>query len=308
MSRRLVTILLIALVVATGASYLVYQMVKSRMTGNTAQAVTYVLVAKRDLPVGTLVSKDDIAKAPWMGALPKGALTKEEDAIGRGVVTNLYMGEPILDSRLAKPGAGGGLAAIIPPGMRAAAVRVNEVVGVAGFVLPGMRVDVLITGNPPGGQGTQGPQSKTILQNVEVLSAGQNLTKDEKGTPVQVPVVNLLVTPEQAEILSLATNESKIQLVLRNPLDQETAQTKGKSLSSLFMGEQEQKKGESRASTTTPRRLVAAAKPVPPAVKVSPPLPPPERVIDVINGPRKEQVKFTNPEEQQALKPQEVRQ
>src|SRR6202030_1199301 len=156
--------------------------------------------------------------------------SKLEDLKGRGVITPIYAKEPLIDSRLAPKGAGGGLASMIPAGMRAVAVRVNEVVGVAGFVVPGMRVDIWIAGNPPGAQSNAGMVARTLLQNIEVLSAGQNFQKDAEGKPVQVQVVNLLVTPEQAEILSLASNETRIQLVLRNPLDTQTAKTTGVAL------------------------------------------------------------------------------
>ena len=128
-------------------------------------------------------------------------ILKREDAVGRGVVSDLYQGEPILDSRLAAVGSGGGLAATIPQGMRACAVKVDDVVGVAGFVTPGMRVDVLISGNAPGAaNASEGTQVKTLLQNIQVLSAGTDIQKDAEGKPQQVQVVNLLVTPDQAEI------------------------------------------------------------------------------------------------------------
>src|SRR5206468_8958279 len=106
-----------------------------------------------------------------------------------------------------------------------------------GFVVSGMRVDVLITGNPPGAVTAAGPKVKTLLQNIQVLSAGQNFQKDSEGKPVQVPVVNLLVTPEQAEILSLASNETRIQLILRNPLDTEPSKTTGVLVAGLFSGD-----------------------------------------------------------------------
>jgi len=119
--------------------------------------------------------------------------------------------------------------------MRACAVKVDEVVGVAGFVTPGMRVDVLITGDAPGATNTvEGPQVRTLLQNIEVLSAGTDIQKDTEGKPQQVHVVNLLVTPEQAEVLSLASNQTHIQLVLRNPLDTDTGKMPGTAMSSLF--------------------------------------------------------------------------
>jgi pilus assembly protein CpaB len=167
-----------------------------------------------------------------------------------------------------------------------------------------MRVDVLITGTPPGAPDNQGPQVKTLLQNVQVLSAGQNITQDEKGTPVQVPVVNLLVSPEQAEILSLASNETRIQLVLRNPLDRDVSKTDGSSVSGLFTGV----KKTPQDAAAQPRRIIAAVKPPPPPVaKAEAPLPPGQYVIEVINGARKEQSKFAKPEEAKLAKPEEAK-
>jgi pilus assembly protein CpaB len=116
---------------------------------------------------------------------------------------------------------------MIPPGMRAVGVPVNEVVGDAGFVVPSMHVDVLISGTPPSGTGGLGTQTKNLLQNIEVLSAGQDFKKDPEGKPVAVQVVNLLVTPRQAEQLSLASHQTSIQLAPRNPLDRDVTKTSG---------------------------------------------------------------------------------
>ena len=157
--------------------------------------------------------------------------------MGRGVVAEIYQGEPILASRLSGPGAGGGLAPTIPHGMRACAIRVDEVVGVAGFVIPGMRVDVMASGNPPGGEPHEGPETETILQNIQVLSAGTDIQKDAEGKPVQVQVVNLLVTPEQAETLSLAATNLRLQLVLRNPLDTQISKVPPTAMRNLFTGQ-----------------------------------------------------------------------
>ena len=192
--------------------------------------MTQIALATRDLEVGTVLKEEDVKLADWPGPAPVGAAPRVQDMVGRGVIMPVYAKEPIIESRLAPKGAGGGLAAMIPPGMRAVAVRVNEVVGVAGFVIPGMRVDVLISGNRPGGDGNLGTLTRTLLQNLEVLSAGQDFKKDAEGKPVTVQVVNLLVTPEQAEQLSLATSQTTIQLVLRNPLDRDTAKTPGTAL------------------------------------------------------------------------------
>ncbi len=308
MSRRVLVILLVAFVTAVGASVVAYRLLRNRLAASdSATPTTQVVVAKRNLQVGTIVKSADVGLSPWLGAAPKGVATRVEDVLERGVVSNVFEGEPISLSRLASPGAGGGLAATIPPGMRAVAVRVDQVVGVAGFVVPGMRVDVLIMGVPPGGKVTEGANVKTVLQNVEVLSAGQNIQKDAEGKPVQVQVVSVLVTPEQAETLSLASNESKIQLVLRNPLDTEAAKTTGSNMASLFSGVRPKTQvGEGEA----PKKVQAAVKKVAapkPAAAEAKPLPPALYLIEVINGPRKDQAKFNKPEEEKPNQPEEAK-
>src|SRR5438270_2910570 len=272
MNRRLLNILLIAFVIAAGCSYIVFRLVGSRLSG-THQTTTRVIAAATDLKLGTVLRDADLTTVEILGTLPKGAIVKKETAIGRGVISNLYLGEPILESRLAAPGSGGGLAATIPPGMRATAVRVNEVVGVAGFVTPGMRVDVLITCNPPGAVTNQGSLVRTLLQNIEVLSAGTDIQRDAEGKPLQVQVVNLLVTPAQAEILSLASNEAHIQLVLRNPLDNKMDKPPGTATAQLF------------SESGPPKAVVAGhvvAKPPPPRVYL----------VEVFNGSKKSETKF----------------
>src|SRR5260221_405284 len=149
MNRRLLNILLIAFVIAAGCSYIVFRLVGSRISASR-QTTAHVVAAATDIKLGTVLRSSDLTTIEIAGTLPKGVLLKKEDVIGRGVISNLYLGEPILENRLAAVGSGGGLAATIPQGMRATAIKVNEVVGVAGFVTPGMRVDVLIAGNPPG--------------------------------------------------------------------------------------------------------------------------------------------------------------
>ena len=218
-----------------------------------------------------------------------GATTQVKDIIGRGVITAIFAKEPIIDSRLAPKGAGGGMAAMIPPGMRAVAVRVNEVVGVAGFVVPGTHVDILISGNTPGGSGTLGTLTQTLLQNIEVLSAGQDFKKDAEGKPIMVQVVNMLVTPSQAEQLSLAASQTSIQLVLRNPLDHEIAKTPGTALQHLFSGAKTPVQNE---IPSRPRVQRAAA--APPPVRLAPPAPPKEIpfVMEIISGQTKREQKF----------------
>ncbi|MFL6414938.1 MAG: Flp pilus assembly protein CpaB [Bryobacteraceae bacterium] len=284
MNRRVSTILLFAFVVAAIASYLVY-----RVAGAQRRAVgpetMKIVVAARDLEIGTVIRDEDVKVGEWVGAVPKGLLVAKEAIVGRGVISQLYEGEPIRDNRLAAVGSGGGLAATIRPGMRACAIRVNDVVGVAGFVVPGMRVDVLIAGNGPGASNADGPRVKTLLQNIEVLSAGTNIQKDNEGKPVQVPVVNLLVTPEQAQILSLASNETRIQLVLRNPLDTDTPKTSTVAMASLFSD------GATKPAPALARKVSA------PPVQTKAPDP---RVflIEVFNGSKRSQEKFNESETQ----------
>jgi pilus assembly protein CpaB len=277
MNRRLLNILLIAFVIAAGCSYIVFRLVGTRLSG-TRQTTTHVIAAATDIKLGTVLRDADLTTIEITGTLPKGAILKKENVIGRGVISNLYLGEPILENRLAAPGSGGGLAATIPQGMRATAVRVNEVVGVAGFVTPGMRVDVLITGNPPGGATSQGSLVRTLLQNIEVLSAGTDIQRDAEGKPLQVQVVNLLVTPAQAEILSLASNETHIQLVLRNPLDNTLNKPPGTATAQLF------------SENGPPKTIVAGhVVPKPPAPRVY--------LVEVFNGTKKSETKFAAGEE-----------
>ncbi len=275
MNKRVQTILVIAFVIAALCSYFVYKALISHVAASQPKTTT-VVVAASDIKLGGVLKDTDLGTTQMEGAIPEGAITNPQQAIGRGVVSDIYRGEPIIESRLAAPGAGGGLAATIPPGMRACAVHVDEVVGVAGFVTAGMRVDVLISGNPPEGDVSAGPRVKTLLQNIEVLSAGADIQKDGEGKPQSAPVVNLLVTPEQAEQLSLASSQTHIQLVLRNPLDTQVAQTTGTAVNNLYTG--------SDAPAPKVRSAPSAPKP---AAK------PQDYVIQVYNGSKPSEQKFT---------------
>jgi pilus assembly protein CpaB len=291
MNKRFVSVLIFAFVVAAGASVLFWRFASSRIDASAKAPTMQVMVAGRDLPVGTLIGDLDVKVGAWSGPLPANAVVKKEDAVGRGVVASIYAGEPILESRLATRGAGAGMAATIPPGMRAVAVRVNEVVGVAGFVVPGLRVDVLVMGTPPSGSTSTGTIIKTILQNIEVLSAGQNIQKDTEGKPVTVQVVNLLVTPEQAEVLSLVSNDMRIQLILRNPLDNKETKTPGAAAANIFSGVSYKAPGSDQAE---PRPRPVRKEPPKPAVseRVYVPI-----VVEVIQGTKRNEVKFRDQSE-----------
>lgn len=278
MNRRLLSVFAFALLVSAAASAGFYRLISTRMTASAKEPSKQMIVASRQLDSGSIVKEGDVRLIDAPATLPKGTLLVKDDVVGRGVIATIFDGEAFNDTRLAPKGGGAGFAASIPQGMRAVAVHVNDVVGVAGFVVPGMRVDVLITGNPPG-DSSGGTRVKTLLQNIQVLSAGQNFQKDAEGKPVNVGVVNLLVNPAQAEVLSLAGNETRIQLVLRNPLDQMTAETRGTAVAELF----------GRAYRPAPEG--ARPRPVAPPVAL-PPAPPPPVVVEIISGTKRVQASF----------------
>jgi pilus assembly protein CpaB len=235
MNRRFISVLLFAFVVAGGSSIVLYRLVIGRMNTSAPSATSSIVVAAKNLELGAVIKDTDLRVAAWPGVLPQGAIAKTADAVGRGVVSPIYASEPVTESRIGERGAGGGLAVTIPQGMRAMAIRVNEVVGVAGFVVAGTHVDVLVSGTSAEAAG--GNVTRTLLQNISVLSAGQDFKKDAEGKPVSVQVVNLLVTPQQAEMLSLASIQMTLQLVLRNPMDTTITAPPGVTLSSILFGQ-----------------------------------------------------------------------
>jgi pilus assembly protein CpaB len=289
--QRLVFVVLFALVVSGAASAVLYRLISAQLAASKVAATNKAVVATHNLSAGDLIKDVDVRIADWNGPVPVGALTRTEDALNRGVLEPIYQGEPLVENRVSKPGAGAGLASMIPPGMRAVAIRVNDVVAVSGFAAAGSHVDVLIAGNPPGGNQAAGTVTKTLLQNVEILSAGATIQKDAEGKPVTVPTVNLLLTPAQAEIMSLASNEARIQLVLRNPTDKEEAKPPGTAMAYLFSGGAPP---PAAAQTGTPARQVRKPPPPPPPAppKVVVPPPPPPINVEVIHGSRKVEQKF----------------
>jgi pilus assembly protein CpaB len=226
---RIRVFLVLALAMTAGGvfAYGTYNYVNNLPKGTTSMPTRQVVVAANDLDVGAEIQQEDIRVIEWpQSSMPAQAISDPKDVIGRGLVLPVVANEPILPMKLADKNAGGGLPPAIPPGLRALSVRVNEVIGVAGYVLPGTRVDVLATVNP--GNQQQDITSKVILTNVQVLAAGTKIERDvhdNKANPVSV--VTLLVAPEEAERLTLAAGEGKIQLALRNPLDKETPSTPG---------------------------------------------------------------------------------
>jgi pilus assembly protein CpaB len=227
MRNKLFVVLLLAVTTGGGLAYATYNYMNTQPVQTVNAATHPVVVAAADLSLGSELRNDDLKVVQFpKGQAPDGSFTRPEEVVGRGLIVNVVRNEPILGAKLASKEAGAGLPPIIPSGMRAVSVRVNEVIGVAGYVLPGTRVDVLATASPTNNQADM--ITKVVLQNITVLTAGTRLEQDDKeGKPVQVTVVTMAVSPEQAEKLALASTEGKIQLALRNPLDTSTPETPG---------------------------------------------------------------------------------
>jgi pilus assembly protein CpaB len=266
MDRRFVTVLGVSLVFALVVSAVFYQMTARSAPVKQAESPDQkdLVVTTRPLGVGVMLKPADVKVVKISGdAFPKGGFSKVEDVLDRPVISNMLLEEPVLDGRLAAKGSGLGLAPTIPVGMRAVTVRMNDVANVAGFVLPGMRVDVLVTGRPPTGDIDM---TTTVLQNMLVLSAGTTIQPDARGQAIQAPSVTLLAKPEDAELLTLAGSNGRIQLVLRNSSDQSVEKTNGRYVTELF--------GTGRPKPAAAPRL-AAPQPVVTAAALPPPPPPP---------------------------------
>ena len=258
MSRsRLFILGLVALAFGGFLAMQVYRSLQSR-TSATAPVTTDVLVASRDIQLGTRIAEVDVKVAHFPAAdLPGGAFggKSASKVVGRGAIIPINRGEFILSSKLAPENSGSGLPSLIPPGMRAVSVRVNDVVSVAGFVVPGTRVDVMLTGTPTGGKE---PVTTTVLENALVLAVGQHLERNSSGDPQTAPVITLQVTPEDAQKLALAGSEGRIQLALRNLVDSEQENLDSVKNTALY-------RGAAPAPSDTPRVHVAKAKPTAPA-------------------------------------------
>src|SRR5580704_8248106 len=230
---RLLMIGALALALGAFVSLLVYKNLQGKGSSGV-EAGTDVVVAADDIQVGARIEEHDvrIVKYP-SSALPAGVSAKRSQVLGRGVIIPIARGEFILGGKLAPENAGAGLPSLIPPGMRAVSVRVNEVVSVAGFVGPGTRVDILLTGTP---NGSSEPQTTTVLQNVAVIASGHTLERNAAGDSQNTPVITLLASPEDAERLTLASAEGKIQLALRNPVDTHQDPVEAANAKGLYKG------------------------------------------------------------------------
>ena len=224
---RIFLVLVLAITAGGGLAFGTYNYMQKLPARTVTIPTRPVVVAATDLDVGTELGPENLRTIEWpANAVPANAIGSPADVVGRGLILPVIENEPILPMKLASKEAGAGLPPMIPPGLRAVSVRVNEVIGVAGYVLPGTRVDVVATVSPTDQRADM--TSKVILTDVQVLAAGTKIERDtEKNKPMPVSVVTLLVNPDEAERLTLVSNEGKIQLALRNPLDKTTTVTHG---------------------------------------------------------------------------------
>jgi pilus assembly protein CpaB len=223
--------LLITLLISGAGTYLLrHKLVTSPSAPIHIQAQKYAAPA-RSLQAGEILKANNLELVNWPAGFPlDGAFGRIESVVGRTVLFPLDKGQPILDKYLSAPGSGMGLAGKIPDGMRAIALRSDDVVGVAGFLLPGSRLDVLVTYRT---DGSAEPRTSTVLQNAEVLATGHQVQPDPEGKPATVNVVTLLLTPDEAERVVLASTQGSIHFVLRNGSDTRRTQTSPAVLSQL---------------------------------------------------------------------------
>jgi len=293
------------LIVLTGALLfgLLAALTVSRYLSN-AQAysknLSPIAVAKVAIPLGTKIIPEQLTVVQFpKDAMPDGAFTSVDKLAGRVAVVNIPVREPVTESKLAPEGTAGGLSAVIPEGYRAMTVKVDDVVGISGFVMPGTLVDVVVVIDPEEkGAQAQGPISKIVLQNIKVLANGQNIDKPENQRDANsVKAVTLQVTPEQAEKLALASSEGRLQLVMRNSIDQGDEQTTGVDKRTLLGGERavpapepgslKSEQPPRQDSRPAPRRLRAQVEAKPATAPA-----PPRASVEMIEGAKKRSVDF----------------
>jgi pilus assembly protein CpaB len=277
--NRIRIFIVLALAVTVGGAFALatYRWQKTPVTRVEKLPTRPVVVAIGNLDLGASLRPEDVRTIDWPAeSVPAGAFEHVEDVVGRGLIQPIVQNEAILPSKLASKDAGAGLAPVIRPGYRALSVRVNDVIGVAGYVLPGTHVDVVVTISPS--QGATGDMtSKIVLTNVEVLGSGTKIERDtEQGKPIAVSVVTLLVNPAEAEKLTLASTEGKIQLALRNPLDPAAPPTPGIRPAALL-------------GYIAPRPVMRVAGGPPRALVPATPFAPPVPTVEIIRGDKRTQ-------------------
>jgi pilus assembly protein CpaB len=273
---RLVMIGFVAVALGAFVAFATYRRLTSGV-GSSAPPGDSIVIAATDIALGAKIEDKDIKVVQLPASdLPPRHFKQKSQVLGRGVVVPIARGEFVLPEKLAGENAGSGLPALIPPGMRAVSVRVNEVIGVAGFVVPGTRVDVLLTGNPAA---SSGEQTTTVLENVAVIASGQKLERSVTGEAQTAPVITLLVSPGDAQRLALAQSQGKIQLALRNPLDMKQQELASVHEAALYRGAAAPAKPAQHSKT--PKQIVLTA-----------PVRDPGYQVEVYRGEKKDVTKF----------------
>ncbi len=276
--NRLLLVGVIALIIAGAVSLKIVGIVRSSMATAAASA-PHVVVATHDLDVGQQLADPDLKLVAMPAtSIPQGAFRDTKELVGRGVVLPMQANEIVLNTKIAGSDEKAGLPALIKPGMRAVSVKVNDVVSVAGFVVPGTHVDVIVTGAPTNTSDLANVTTTTVLQNVTVLAAGKKLQRDNDGKPQDVPVITLLVSPSDAQLLTLASAEGRIQLALRNPTDVVKSQTAAVRNAAIY--------GQTTPAAAPKMKMARVVKDKPkPTVE-------PTYNVEIIRGEKRETTKF----------------
>lgn len=292
--RRYTLVLYGALIVAALATYGVYGMLRT-MRANSTVAMRSIITASKDIPEGSTIDRLSLSTREWpAGTTPAGAFVSMDSVVGRVARVAVFAGEPLVPGRLAPTGSGAGLETKIPPGMRAMAVRINDVAGISGLLQPNSRVDVLVTLSD--GTKNDDQVAKLFMENMRVLSVGTEVQRDADGKPNNATTVTLGVTPEEAERLAVAMNRGSVQLVLRGYGDPDTVGTRGATAHDVLA----QLRGAPVATEPmrpVPRRIVRAD-PAPRPVVAPPPQAPvaPDSVrVDIYRGEKPTRQSFEKP-------------
>ncbi len=284
MRRSNAIILVLAIVMGLAAAFLSRQWLLAHAGGGASAHVGTIVVAERPLPFGTTLSGDNVTEIPWAGArLPEGAFTTKRELLKDGsrvVLASLDRNEPVLRSKITAPGQRGTLSSLVKDGMRAVTVRVDDVRGVAGFILPGDFVDIILIGDDSSLR--HEGYSETLLQHVKVLAIDQ-IVSERQEHPTVAKAVTVEVTPQDAQKLLLASNVGKLSLVLRQPGDLNPSPDKRVTERDLGNG-----------PPIEPVHVAAPAPPPPPpAVK---PAPPDTVVVTIVRGTKREEYKVRRTE------------
>ena len=279
-NKRTAIVLAVAVFMAAIASLGVYRIVTAMPAKLPEVTTVQAVVAAHPLKLGTRLTPDHVKLVPWPAkSQVPGSFGKIEDVVNRGVIASLGENEPLTEGKLAPLEAGAGLPPSIPPGMRAISVKVNEVVGVAGFVVPGTRVDVMVTLSNR--QHDQDSLTRTVVSNVQVLTAGTRYDQEKakEGTAIPSTVVTLLVSPDDGERIALAASEGQIMLALRNPLDTDDVATNGVRTAGLF----------GQAPAPAPKYVMPRAKAAPVKAEPAPAPPEPQKpyVVEAFRGQKR---------------------